>query len=130
MSARTRTTICEGTVIDDYEISIILGQGGFGDVYLVQHRSTGQILAMKTENFDAPKRAMENEFQIISAISGPYVPRIFSRGQTTTFLYYVMEVLGPSLSDCRSKLPRKVFTKTMLLLIAEETLHIIQKVHE
>jgi serine/threonine protein kinase len=130
MGHRSRVTIPEGTIIDDYEISIILGQGGFGDVYLVRNRESGKIFALKTEYLDAEKRAMENELRILSAVTGPYVPHVYSRGQTDNCQYFVMEVLGPSLSVCRSKQPRKAFSKNMVLLIAEETLHIIQKVHE
>lgn len=130
-SARSkRAVIPSGTSIDNYTIDRILGQGGFGDVYLVTPRDSRQtVLALKTEYLDAEKKGMDNEISILQLFRSPYVPRVMATGTALNCQYFVMEVFGPSLGALRLRQPEKSFPLGIVMILAEETLRIIQYVH-
>jgi serine/threonine protein kinase len=129
MARRNRYVFPHGTIVGDFQISGVLGQGGFGDVYLAEDQRTGLKYALKTEYLDAAKQAMENEIAIFRRLRSAYVPQTYAIGATNDCRYFVMDVLGSSLSTLRLKQPTKTFPRNLVVLIAEETLHIIEEVH-
>ena len=131
MSKANRPVIPSGTLIGDYLVDRILGQGGFGDVYLVTQRDPPfGVFALKTEYLDAEKKGMENEIHILRGLKSPYVPKVEAVGTERNCNYFVMELFGPSLGSLRVRQPEKRFPLEIVMLIAEETLKIIETVHE
>lgn len=72
---------------------------------------------------------MKQEIELIKKIKSRYVPKIYDNGETSEFLYFVMDVLGPSLASLRMKQPNRKFKGSIVLLVARETLHVIEEIH-
>jgi serine/threonine protein kinase len=105
-----RACFAPGDVVGNYKIHQLIGQGGFGDIYCVINIATQRLCAMKIEMTDAGNRGIRREISLLSTLQGsPVFPRIETTGRTDVCLYYVMELLGPSLStirrNYRGKLP-------------------------
>lgn len=87
------------TSIKDYKIMRVLGKGAFGTVYLVRHKESGGLMAMKTlSKADLIKKnQMDNtkaEKEILSKIRSPFIVNLFSAFQTKQKLYLVLEYMA------------------------------------
>lgn len=87
-----------GTVIDDYRIIEILGSGGMGTVYLVEHEGEGfsHRVALKLikrgMDTDMVLRRFFTERQILASLDHPNIARMLDGGSTPAGLpYFVME---------------------------------------
>lgn len=81
----------------DVEIKQLIGKGGFGDVYLVKAKETGEAFALKVQH----KRSLKTKFQIQSVmrekemmvmIDHPFVISLVSSFQDKTRLFLVTEL--------------------------------------
>lgn len=126
-----RPVFSQFRTIKGYRIKKRIGQGGFGDVYLVEYIDGGNhdLLAMKTEYLDAPKQALEREVELLSEIQGPWFPKIYAHGVENDCRWYVMDLYGPAVNSIRLKMPLKTFNLQNILILAEETLRIIYELH-
>ncbi|KAH0795834.1 CK1 family protein kinase [Histomonas meleagridis] len=117
------------TVIDGYVILKRIGKGGFGDVYLVEDPKNQQF-ALKTEYLNAEKKGMDNELKIYRQLKGcKYVPQIYASGSNDVCKYFVMDLLGPSISSCRLTQRGRRFMLRNTLFLAEKTLFAIRRIH-
>ena len=128
--SHTRPLIEHGTVIDGYKIIRILGRGGYSDLYLVLEISTNKYYAMKIERFDNIKHSLENEIELFKFVGQSFLlPKFITTGKTDEFLYAVIELLGPSVTLVKFKLPDKKFDIYTVLKLSFEMLRCIQDFH-
>lgn len=125
---RNRIILKKGEDVNGYKIVSLLGQGGYGEVYKVTN-SNGQKYAMKTEYFTSPKKTIEYETEVIKKLRDPYFPKVYADGKTEDFVYLIIDVLGPSISDIeRTKYDE--ITNEFTLNFAIQSLFAIEKFHE
>lgn len=125
-----RKTLEIGSLISHYRIEELLGQGGYGDVYLVEDLEDGKRAALKTEYLEAPKKGLELELEILSSLDSPCFPHVYDRGATDTVLFFVMEQKGCSLSNYRRNVIRSTMKREHLLQTAIKTMELIEMFHE
>ena len=120
-----------GTIIDDYTIIKCLGQGGFGDTYLVCDRQSDQAFAMKIEMFQkGVQSSLQEELQFIYNLQGsPNFAKLIDFGTYKNMSYIIQELLGPSLSTLRRSIPGGKFKMGTILKIAIQMLLVIEDFH-
>jgi serine/threonine-protein kinase len=93
------------TIASKYLVTGLLGRGGMGAVYVVEHRLTGKRLAVKCllpEHRERPEfvERFLREAQAAGRIQSRYVVDVFDVGRDGELLYIVMEFLeGKPLSE-------------------------------
>lgn len=85
-------------VADRYRIKGLLGRGGMGVVYRVEHIHIGKSMAMKLlhgalANDRSTVRRFEREADAASRLSHPNTVQVFDFGRSEGMLYMVMELL-------------------------------------
>ena len=114
-----------------------LGSGAFGEIYKVEKKRTGEILAAKFE------KAVKNERHVMlfwesklihKLRNKTFVPRLHFVGdektpEGKTFHVMVMDRLGPSLENLFEHCKNKFELKTVLM-IASQLIQRIEKVHD
>jgi serine/threonine protein kinase len=119
-----------GTKIDEWTIKDHIGHGGYGEIYEVSSRSCRTPVAMKVEPKDAKKQGMAEEIIFLTYLQdSPYFPRFICQGETDEIRYFVMELLGPSLSVVRRWMPRRRLTPLTATLVARDMLLSICELH-
>ncbi|EAY01930.1 CK1 family protein kinase [Trichomonas vaginalis G3] len=118
------------TMVDNYQIINLLGQGGYGDVYKAKNLNDGKYYALKTEYLDAPKKAIDKEITFIKSLNSPYFPKIYANGQSSNFKYAVMDLFGKSISDYKKSLFSKTITGPILIHIGIEMIKAIRAFHK
>ncbi|CAJ0964802.1 unnamed protein product, partial [Ranitomeya imitator] len=89
----------------DYETTKLIGSGHFGAVYLVHHKDSHQIFALKKmtkRNIDTPKKVKRAylERDILTFIDCPFVVSMLCSFPTKSHLCMVMEYVGGG--DCET----------------------------
>lgn len=100
-----------GQVIDDrYRVLSIIGRGGMGIVYCVQHVLMGKVMAMKLLHSDFSRRSnavrrFRQEIKVVSKLSHVHTITVFDCGVAANgSLYIVMEFLrGQDLEQLLSR---------------------------
>jgi serine/threonine protein kinase len=81
-----------------YPISGLLGQGGFGVVYLARHPTLGHDVALKVSkqrfSDDAELAHFQQEVALLTQLDLPNVVRIFDSGIDDGHLYFTMPVMS------------------------------------
>eukprot|EP00171_Calliarthron_tuberculosum_P013312 IDg13312t1 len=72
-----------------------LGSGHFGDVYLGQHYSSGQKVAVKLEHRSGS--IARREWEVLKCMEGDGAPRVYYTGHQGRYYVMVMDLLGPTL---------------------------------
>ena len=86
-------------VADRYRITGLLGRGGMGSVYQVEHTRIGKLLAMKllsgelSQSADAARR-FKREALTVSRLSSPNTVQVFDFGVSEGLTYLVMELVS------------------------------------
>ena len=99
-----RHIIPSGTVIDGYEIIVLIGAGGFGGIYKVKELESDQIFAMKTESLDSTRRTLPIESNILKELHEEYFPKYRKSGTNEQFQvnYLIMNYLGASIGEIQA----------------------------
>lgn len=86
------------TTLSDYKIMRSLGEGAFGEVYLVKHLIKNKIYALKSINksFLAKQRKEHHVFQeklILQSLNLPFLVKLYATFQDESKLYFLMEYI-------------------------------------
>jgi eukaryotic-like serine/threonine-protein kinase len=86
-----------GKKINTFTVLQDLGEGGMGKVYLVRHKETGRIMALKQmldlKNAESVKR-FQRETRYMKQFSHPNVVRFIDSGAADDGPYFLMELLA------------------------------------
>ncbi|CAD5212928.1 unnamed protein product [Bursaphelenchus okinawaensis] len=115
-----------------YEVILLLGEGGFGAVYRVKNKSTGEQFAMKVEYSSIKKSKLKMEIAILKSLDFKckHFTRIEGRGRGKNFQFVIMTLVGPSLEDMRRERPKKVFSLGTAFGAGIQCLEAIQELHQ
>lgn len=125
-----RILLDPNTMVDNYQVLCLLGQGGYGDVYKAKNLNDNKFYALKTEYLDAPKKAIDKEIAFIKSLHSPYFPKIYANGQSANFKYAVMDLFGKSIGDYKKSLFSKTITGPILINIGIEMIKAIRAFHK
>lgn len=129
-SSEEHPPIESGTVVGEYEIFQLIGEGGYGQIYEVIHKLSNRHYGMKVEYLSTHKKGLSKEIEILkNGRTSCEFPEFLTSGETDTFQYYVMELLGPSLSQLCSILPTKSLSRYTLLHVGIYMIRCIQTLH-
>ncbi|HBP22509.1 MAG TPA: hypothetical protein DEA08_32610 [Planctomycetes bacterium] len=95
-----------GTIVDEWKITGVLGEGAMGAVYRAQKGRRFAAIKVAHPNklsTDSLER-FRREAQILMTIDDPYVVRCFAAGESPDFVYLALEYMGGgSLQDVLDK---------------------------
>ncbi|KAH0786500.1 CK1 family protein kinase [Histomonas meleagridis] len=130
MDEKDKNVYPPNTQINQFIIYRHIGHGGYGEIYSVYTTRGKGPYAMKVERKDAKKHGLLEEIKFVKKLSEtPLFPRFYLSGETNEINYYIMELLGPSLSAIRRVLPSKVMSKATATILAKEMLSCIEELH-
>ncbi len=125
-AARKRSHALDPTSIGPWNVAARIGSGGMGIVYLVEHRDTNQVAALKVlrpglESVSAGRRFVQ-EIEILQRLEHPAIARIYDAGVATLGIapchYYAMEyvpgyhlVRHAEINDLSVKLKLELFAR-------------------
>ena len=99
----------------NYVVKSLIGSGGMGSVYEVEHTTLGKVFVLKALHRHLTSRPdlvarMQNEWRALAKLNHPHIVQVTDAGQSSNGLpYYVMEHLkGETLAQLlsrRGKLP-------------------------
>jgi serine/threonine protein kinase len=119
-----------GTRIGEFTVDTLLGEGGYGQIYQVEDHTSSLHYAMKIEYKHAKKHGIEAEIAVFRQLGeSPLFPFILAVGECRFFHYFVMELLGPSVSAIRKALKARKFSRYSYLHIAYHSLRGVEQFH-
>lgn len=88
----------EATTLDDFTVKSIIGQGSFGKVFLVQHKGTQKVYAMKVVRKDVvvTNDQVENlrlEKHILLCVDHPFIINMEFVFQKSYRIYFLMDFM-------------------------------------
>ena len=128
---KERAPFEKGTIIAEFALDELIGQGGYGDIYVVHETNEEQKYAMKVELLDSEKHGLAEEISILKKIQGsPHFPELIAQGHTKEVQYLVMSLYGLSVSNTRRLLPERKMTIGTLTRIGYYMLDCIEDFHK
>uniref|UniRef100_A0A1I7U8Z1 Protein kinase domain-containing protein n=1 Tax=Caenorhabditis tropicalis TaxID=1561998 RepID=A0A1I7U8Z1_9PELO len=117
-----------------YTIVRLLGEGGFGAVFLVKD-SKGKQFAMKVEKkLEKRKHSkLKMEIAILKLVgNAKHFTKIVDRGKKDKdgFFFLVMDLVGKSLADLKQERSEKVFSFATGLGVASQCLEAVEELHK
>ena len=120
-----------GTTIGSYVLGPKIGQGAFGEIYVVRNPHDGSMLALKIETLSSRRNVLEIETNVLKRLSpSPYFPKFIQSGRNSYYLWLTMELLGPSLSQVLKRLPLNRFSLSTGLRVADSILCGLESMHK
>mmetsp|Transcript_50866 Transcript_50866/g.115855 ORF Transcript_50866/g.115855 Transcript_50866/m.115855 type:complete len:417 (-) Transcript_50866:59-1309(-) len=112
-----------------YRLAKKLGSGSFGDIYLGQHVTSGDEVAVKIEPVRTQHPQLLYEAKVIRHLKGGVgIPDISWVGTEADSNVMVIDLLGPSLEDLFNYCHRRFSLKTVLM-VGEQMLSRLEYVH-
>jgi calcium-dependent protein kinase len=88
----------KGKVTNDYDVICVIGKGGYGEVWKVIHKVTGDTRAMKIikkESCDESYlKSLGKEINIMRQLDHPHIIKLYEIYQDTSSIYMITEFLG------------------------------------
>ena len=120
-----------GSTLSPYHIGARIGQGSFGEIYVVRNVNDNQLYALKVEQANTSRKILEFEVMVLKKINpSPFFPTFIACGQTQKIKWYVMELLGPSLATVVHRLPSHRLSLSTGLRVSSLVLRGIKAFHE
>jgi len=114
--------------IGKYKLLEIIGKGSFGLVYKGLNTKTKGPVAIKLEKRTNEESKLINEAKLYKILKYKGIPKIEWLGKSKKWNILVMEYLGPTLEELFEFCDHEFSLKTILLM-ADQVLKIIEKVH-
>ena len=114
-------------IFNKYKILKRLGKGGFGLIFLVEYQN--KLYAMKLENIKNGYFILNKEIHLMIHLYGPRIPFAKSFGQCGYYNVLVMELLGKSLMELMSFLPKKKMSISCVCKLSYQMLQILEYIH-
>jgi serine/threonine-protein kinase len=115
-------------VIPGYEIQEVLGRGGFGIVYKVQHLRLGRSVALKLllagpyAGRDERQR-FQHEAKAVASLRHPNIVQVYDVGEADGWPYFTMELVeGGSLAQTLEGIPYPVHQAAVLVATLAEAM--------
>ena len=105
-----------------------IGGGAFGTVFLGLNVLTRENVAIKIEERNNPKSALEKEAYILYLLKGPGLPDVISFGRTKRYNILIERLLGRSLYQLYNDMNKK-FTLKDICMIAIQILERLEYIH-
>ena len=120
-----------GSTISTYHIGTRIGQGSFGEIYVVSNIYGNQLYALKVEPANSSRKILEFEVMVLRKISpSPYFPTFIACGKTSQINWCVMELLGPSLATVVHRLPAHHLSLSTGLRVSSLILRGLKEFHD
>ncbi|KAJ2784154.1 hypothetical protein H4R18_001281 [Coemansia javaensis] len=120
--------------VDDFDVLRLIGKGGYGKVYLVQHKETRRHYAMKVlrkASILLQRRQIAftmTERSILSEVQHPFIVKLFYAFQSNSKLYLIMEyVAGGELFTHMAN--ERIFSEDQATFYAAELVLAIAHLH-
>ncbi|KAI8325918.1 Pkinase-domain-containing protein [Martensiomyces pterosporus] len=121
--------------IDDFNVIAMIGKGGYGKVYLVQHKETQRHYAMKVlrkASILLHKRQITftmTERSILSEVQHPFIVKLYYAFQSNSKLYLIMEyVAGGELFTHMAR--ERIFTEDQAVFYMAELVLALSHLHK
>ncbi|KAJ2510414.1 hypothetical protein GGI11_005284 [Coemansia sp. RSA 2049] len=121
--------------IDDFDVLRLIGKGGYGMVYLVQHKVTRKHYAMKVlrkASILLQRRQITftmTERSILSEVQHPFIVKLYYAFQSNSKLYLIMEyVAGGELFTHMTK--ERIFSEDQAVFYAAELVLALSHLHK
>lgn len=117
-------------IIDNYRIIKNIGHGGFGNIFFIRELGSNSPAAMKIDRNQMQRAQIDVEYSILKQLQGSqYFPHLLGHGTYNNSTYFVMELLGPSLSRVRSLLPDNKYSISSAIRIGMEIVCMLREFH-
>ena len=111
------------------DLGIKLGEGAFGTVRQGLWQPKNQVVAVKLEPLNTPKKYLFQEIVVVQALQPiSKVPRLLAHGITEKYSYMVTELLGESLNE-KFKQCNRVFSLPTVTALGGDMLTLLESVH-
>ena len=91
----------------------LLGRGTYGEVQLVRHKTTSQLIALKkirkvTKDRKVPIKLLYREISVQVKLSNPHITRLYDHYETSDEVYLFLEYIdgGNLFSQVKKKIKR------------------------
>ncbi|KAK8882535.1 hypothetical protein M9Y10_045177 [Tritrichomonas musculus] len=120
----------KGFVLSHYRFERMIGQGGYGFIFVVHDIEDDKPYAMKVEKIVPNKQGLKPEIKFVPQIQGsPYFPQCYDSGENELYRWIVYEILGSSLSFARWQMPHDKFSKYTALRSGIHMLKALEESH-
>lgn len=120
-----------GSTISTFHVGNRIGQGSFGEIYVVRSTVDNHLYALKVEPANTARKILEFEIMVLKKINpSPFFPKYIASGTTNTHYWCVMELLGPSLTVVLKRLPSHRLSLSSGLRVATLILRALKSFHE
>ena len=120
----------DDNIFDEYELKEKLGEGAYGSVYKVQHKTTNYLRAIKAiKKKHVDYEEFNNEIEVLKALDHPNIIKLFDCYQDKRYYYMVEEYCdGGDLFDYIQK--EKFFTERKAGIIFNQLISAVNHLHK
>lgn len=104
-----------------------LGSGHFGDVYMGEHMTSGQKVAIKLEHRSGS--IARREWEVMRCMNGDGVPMVHYTGHHGRYYVMVMDLLGATLQRLLESRPPRTLTWDTVAVIGHRCVQLLRKLH-
>ena len=113
----------------DWYLKKVLGQGAYGEVHLAVCIKSEDRYAIKLDSRN--NQEIDREIEYLKQLNGTskHIPQIVEYGRFSQVSYFVLTLLGKSLSDLKKKKSSQRFSLSSTLRVSRQMLQALRDVH-